>query len=286
MTGVLDAEVQAALRANDLRWSGWECLSSLMSPALDRVTYRIDLTDGGPAATVKARRMPSEEAARVQAEIRSALPDAFTAVLVRHGRVLLEEWVDGEVVGAAPDAMTVRRAAGVLAELHMRPTLDGRTLFGRESTAEQRRATVQAVHAVRRAGLLRREDAAVLARALRREDPGTCLYGLIHTDFCGVNMVADRQGRLRVVDNERLGRDALGYDLGRAWYRWALAPDAWSGFLDAYRTALAAPGAPEPFRFWQIVAAVRALEIRLRYTPDNVEAPLVCLRRLMAEMAT
>lgn len=285
MTGALDDEVQAALRANALRWSGWECVSSFMSPALDRVTYRIDLIGGG-AAIVKARRMPSEEAARLQAEIRRALPGAFTAVRARHGRVLLEEWVDGEVVGGAPSAETVRQAAGVLAELHARPTLGGRAMFGRESTAEQRRVTSQALRKVRRAGLLPRGDAAVLARALRREDPGSCLYGLIHTDFCGVNMVVDRQGRLRVVDNERLGRDALGYDLGRAWYRWALPREIWSAFLDAYGTALAAREAPEPFRFWQIVAAVRALEIRLRYTPDHVEAPLLCLRQLTEESVT
>lgn len=285
MSGVLDPEVDAALKAEGWRWSGWECLSRFVSPALDRVTYRVDLDGAGPAATVKARRMPGEQAARVQAEIRRPLPEAFVAVLARHGRVLLEEWVDGEVLGAAPDAARLREAAGLLAELHLRTTLDGRSMLGRESTAAQRGATLQALRAIHRAGLLQHGQASALVRALRRTDPGACVYGMIHSDFCGVNMVVDRSGRLRVVDNERLGRDALGYDLGRSWYRWELAPASWRAFLDAYAAALAAREPPEPFRFWQIVAAVRAVEIRLRHTPDQLAAPLACLRGLMEEIA-
>lgn len=285
MTGALDPEIEAALQAEGWRCSGWHCLSTLVSPALDRVTYRIDL-DAGPAPTVKARRMPDETTARVQAEIRRELPGAFVAVLARHGRVLLEEWVDGEVLDAAPDAARLREAASLLAELHLQTTLDGRSLLGRESTDAQRGATLRALRRVRRAGLLQPGQEEALARALRRTDPGSCLYALIHTDFCGVNMVVDRSGRLRVVDNERLGRDALGYDLGRCWYRWALAPESWRCFLDAYAAALPAQEPPEPFRFWQIVAAVRAVAIRLHYAPDQVATPLACLRGLMEDVAT
>jgi len=279
--GALDVEVEAALKAEGWRWRGWERVSSLVSPALDRVTYRVDLDGAAPAATVKARRMPGEEAARVQAEIRRELPGAFVAVLARHGRVLLEEWVEGEVLGAAPDAARLREAAALLAELHVRTTLDGKSLLGRESTAAQRDTTLHALPKLQRAGLLQPGQASDLERALGRTDPGSCLYGLIHTDFCGANMVVDRSGRLRVVDNERLGRDALGYDLGRSWYRWELAPESWRCFLDAYASAHPVREPPEPFRFWQIVAAVRAVEIRLHYAPDQVGAPLACLHGLL-----
>lgn len=284
MIGALDSEVEAALKAEGWRWSGWECLSSFVSLALDRVTYRVDLDGAGPA-TVKARRMPGEGAARVQAEIRRELPEAFVAVLARHGRVLLEEWVDGEVLGADPDAARLREAADLLAALHLRTTLDGRSMLGRESTAAQRDKTLQALRRVRGAGLLQPGQASALARTLRRTDPGSCLYGLVHTDFCGVNMVVERSGLLRVVDNERLGRDALGYDLGRSWYRWGLAPESWRCFLDAYSAALPAREPRESSRFWQIVAAVRAVEIRLHHAPDQVGAPLACLRGLMEDVA-
>jgi hypothetical protein len=35
-------------------------------------------------------------------------------------------------------------------------------------------------------------------------------------------MVVDGAGRLHVIDNERMRVDALGFDVGRCWYRWSL----------------------------------------------------------------
>ena len=38
--------------------------------------------------------------------------------------------------------------------------------------------------------------------ALDRLDPGSAPAALIHRDFCAENMLIDREGRLRVIDND------------------------------------------------------------------------------------
>jgi hypothetical protein len=98
--------------------------------------------------------------------------------------------------------------------------------------------------------------------------------------------VVDTVGRLRVVDNERIGLDALGFDLARTWYRWGLAASDWEHFYAAYAAQLRCDHDPQTLRFWRLVAVARAAALRLRVAPERAAAPLDCLQALAEEVAS
>jgi len=127
-------------------------------------------------------------------------------------------------------------------------------------------------------GQLEAEHVRLLDDRLQRLDPGSASTGLVHTDFCGENMVVDGDGRLWVVDNERLGIGILAYDLARAWYRWALPDAAWERFRAAYADAAPLRDALEQPGFWNIAAAVGSAVLRLRLDRTRAHVPLDRLR--------
>jgi Ser/Thr protein kinase RdoA (MazF antagonist) len=213
----------------------------------------------------------------------SELPESFTAVIARHGRVLIEPWIDGEALPAVPGPQHLAAAGALLAELHAKPTLGDRRLHDKCPTAHHRRLAEERLRIVGAAGALEAEDIVRLRRALERWDPLCAIYGLTHLDFCGENMVIDRTGRLRVVDNDRLRVDALGYDLARTWYRWALPSPEWEAFCLAYTSRLPFPSSIDALRFWKITAAAQSAELRLRAYPEKAGVPIHCLRALAAE---
>ena len=282
MSAALDPEVLAALAQAGLRLCTFHHISNLRSPAYYRATYRIDLTDG---RTIKARRLENAAAAGELFRIRRTLPDAFAPAFAWYGCVLLEEWVPGEDLGDAPPGPErLAEAATLLAGLHARARLHGQALHQLRSTAAHRDLAVQRLQQLAAAGALEPEMAQDLDQALRRLDPGQAVFGLVHLDFCGENMVIDRQSRLRVVDNERMGVDALGFDLARAWYRWSLPTAAWEEFQSVYAARLPVADPVLTLPFWRLVAAAGAASVRLRYSPDRIEAPVRCLHRLAKEM--
>lgn len=282
MSEALDPEVLAALAQAGMCLRAFRHISNLRSPAYYRATYRIDLTDG---RTIKARRLESAAAASEVFRIRRTLPDAFAPALARHGRVLLEEWVPGEELGhASPGPERLAEAATLLAELHARAQLDGQALHQLRSTAAHRDLAVQRLQQLAAAGALEAEMAQHLDQAMRRLDPRQAVFGLVHMDFCGENMVIDRQSRLRVVDNERMGVDALGFDLARTWYRWSLPVAAWEVFQSVYAARLPIADPVLTLPFWRLVAAAGAAAVRLRYNPGRMDEPVQCLHRLAKEV--
>jgi hypothetical protein len=282
MSEAPDAEVLAALAQAGLCPCAFRQLSNLPSPPYYRATYRIDLTDG---RTIKARRLENAAAAGELFRIRRTLPDAFVPAFAQHGRVLLEEWVPGEDLGDLPPGPErLAEAATLLAALHARVRLDGKALHQLRSTAAHRDLAVQRLRQLAAAGVLGPETAQDLDQALRRLDPRHAVFGLVHLDFCGENMVIDRQRGLRVVDNERLGVDALGFDLARAWYRWSLPAAAWEEFQSVYAARLPVADPVLTLPFWRLVAAAGAAAVRWRYSPDRAEKPLRCLHLLAKEL--
>jgi Ser/Thr protein kinase RdoA (MazF antagonist) len=214
---------------------------------------------------------------------RSELPDGFTSVIARHGRVLIEDWIDGEALPDVPRPHHLAAAGALLAELHAKPRLGDRKLHGVCSTAHQHQLAQNRLRIVVAAGALRAEEAARLERALELWDPLRATVGLVHLDFCGENMVIDREGRLRVVDNERVRVDAPGYDLARTWYRWALPAREWDAFCLAYTARLPFPSSLDSLRFWKIAAVILSAELRLHAYPEKAGVPIDCLRALAAE---
>jgi hypothetical protein len=96
-------------------------------------------------------------------------------------------------------------------------------------------------------------------------------------------MLIDGSGRLRVIDNERLRVDALGFDVGRCWYRWALPPRAWEGFRSAYAAGMPFSEPLEHFGFWSLVAVVKSAALRSRLDPARARIPLDRLRSIRFE---
>ena len=280
MNALLDPEIQAVLEQTGLRARSFVRVSNIRSPEIDRIAYRIDHDQG----TVKARRLENESIARRLVELRRDLPDAFAPVFVQRGRVLLEEWIDGEALSAAPLPRYLAEAGTLLGELHARPALGCRPLHEVRSTVSHRTTAEQSLRQVVATCAIGEGEAARLMGAMQRLDPQQATHGLIHFDFCGENMVVDGAGRLRVVDNERIGLDALGFDLARTWYRWALSASDWEGFRAAYAACLPFSEPLDSFRFWQIVAVTRAAALRLRVYPARAGVPIACLRTLAAEV--
>ncbi len=282
MSEPLDAEIAIALDRAGLRVRDFRQISTMRSRATGRSAYRIDLESG---CTIKARRVEDEETARRLFEIRRDLPEAFAAAFGRYGAVLLEDWIEGEELSdAVPADAHLVEAGSLLAHLHATKMVAGHPMHEVRSTAALRAEVEAALRAIRAAGGLDEPDALRIRDSLERLDPGRARLGLVHTDFCGENMVVDRTGRLRVVDNERVGVGILGVDVARARYRWDLPFPAWERFRSAY--AARAPFA-EPLEylgFWSIVAVVKSAALRLRVDRGGAHVPLDRLRLMAVEL--
>ena len=279
MNTVPEAEILAALEQAGICPRSFVRISKLYSTSAERCTYRIEHERG----TAKVRRLEDETTARDLAACMRELPDGFTAVIARHGRVLIEDWIEGEALPDVPGPHHLAAAGTLLAELHAKPRLGDRRLHDECPTAYHHGLARERLRIVGAARALGAEEIGRLGRGLERWDPQWAVYGLTHLDFCGENMVIDRSWQLRVVDNDRVRVDALGFDLARTWYRWALPALEWEAFCLAYTSRLLFPSSLDAFRFWKIVAAAQSAELRLRAYPEKAGVPINCLRALAAE---
>jgi aminoglycoside phosphotransferase len=269
-------EVAAALERAGFR--GWRArrISAVQVPGRRRLTYRIDLPSG---ETIKARLVEDEATAQRLFALRRDLPTAFVPAFAHLGAVLLERWVPGDVVrGQHLTQALVEQAATLLGELHATPSVLGETLPTAQPTASWRERTAADLAGIVAAGEIDRSQAAALLATLDHADPGTSMGGLVHTDFCGENMVVDDRGSLHVVDNERIGIDSLSYDFARSWYRWALPARLWASFREVYGTCTASAEQVETLPFWSIVAVVQSAALRLRADRAWARAALDRLR--------
>jgi hypothetical protein len=282
MSEALDSEVTVALGRAGLCVRAFRRISKIQHPDTGRSVYRIDLQSG---QTIKARRLQDEETARCLFEIRRELPDAFAPAFGRYGTVLLEKWIDGEVLGnALPSDVHLTDAGTLLARLHATPIVAGCSVHDRRSTGAWREDTEARLRQILATGAIEDQVTSLIRGALERHDPGHAIFGLVHLDFCGDNMVIDRTGRLRIVDNERVRVDALGFDVARTWYRWALPSTAWERVRSAYVARMPFAEPLDTLGFWGVVAVIRSAALRLRMDPDRAYVPLDRLRRMAAEI--
>jgi hypothetical protein len=279
MNAFLETEIRAALEQAGIRVRSFARISNFHLTENGRSCYRIDHDHG----IVKARLLENEPTARQLAEFRRELSDDFVPIISQHGRVLIEDWIDGEALPDIPELHWLTTAGALLGDLHARPAIGHRMLHEVRTTADHHLAAQKSLRRMMANGALGEEDVARLERILQRYDPLQATYGLVHLDFCGENMVIDRTGRLRVVDNERIGLNSLCLDLARTWYRWALPAPAWDSFCIAYTERLPFPDPPDSLRFWKIETIAKSAELRLRAYPEKANVPLRCLKALAAE---
>ena len=281
MTEPLDAEIVAALDHLGFRARSWQRLSTIRAAEHPRSVFRVDLESG---RILKARRVDDEATARRLFEIRQEAPPGFAPVVHCHRAVLLEAWIEGEDLAQRPaTAVQLLEAAALLARLHATQTVHGRPLPETHSTAPERLAAELARKRLVAEGSLGDAESECIGAALARLDPGRALVGLVHTDFCGENMVIDRAGRLHVIDNERMGLGALGLDVARTWYRWTLPRPGWECFHVGYRASMPHDDALQHFAFWTLVATVKSAAVLSRLDPERAQVSIQRLRQAMAD---
>jgi Phosphotransferase enzyme family len=282
MSEALDPEIAVALDRAGLRVRAFRRISKMHSSDIRRLAYQVDVE---PGHAIKARRVQDDETARRLFEIRRDLPDAFAPAFGRYGAVLLEDWIEGEDLGDRPLSHAHLVDAGsLLADLHATQTVAGHAVHEMRSTAAWRHEAEADLRQILAAGGLDERDGSLIRAALDRLDPGQAIFGLVHTDFCGENMIVDRAGRLRVVDNERIGVDALGYDIARTWYRWTLPTSAWERIRSAYAARMPFSEPLETLGFWSIATVAQSAALRLRVDRARAHVPLDRLRRMAAEL--
>lgn len=280
MSPAVERDVTAAITAAGFEPRSMREISTIRSPTLERYAFRVDLVGG---TIIKARHLGRPELAGRLLDLRRNLPEAFVPAIAAHGPVLLERWVEGHIIGPArPGDAHVRDAAVLFASLHTTPPADGSPVGVRTETRRWREAAECAIDALAGAGTLTPPDAAALRELLTTGDPGSAVVGLVHLDFCGENMLIDGDGHLRLFDNDRIDVDAIGFDMGRAWYRWDLAPDDWSRFERAYAAGGGLTEALATLDFWGTVAAAKSAALRLAADPDRIGVPVERLHRIAA----
>lgn len=268
-------DIDAALQQHGLRRREILLISPLQERKGARFAYRAQLDDG---RTVKVRHFGNSDAAQRIVDLRADLEEAFAPAIACYGPVLIEAWIDGDMLDPGNAEAWAAEAGALLGRLHMRP-------LAVSTPPESTRTWLD--HAQTDLGLLRHaaaigpDEATTMHASLRQLDPRTAQAVLIHKDFCAENMLIDRHGKLRIIDNERLSIEPAGFDLGWTYHRWPMSRSAWGSFCRGYESS----GATEPaaLRFWKIIAALTCTRVFLQHMPERLPASLAALRRVVAD---
>ncbi len=265
-------DVEEALAQNDTRPLRIELVSPLGERKGIRFAYRVDTDDG---RRVKIRHFGSDEHARRHFELRAGLETAFAPALARYRSVLIEEWVEGAPLTERDTEDRAEEAGALLGRLHARPL--GPDVPSTTPTRKWRDGAESDLELLAGGGELAPGEVDRLRAEIRRRDPVAARLALIHLDFCAENMLIERGGKLRVIDNELVSINPAGLDLGRTFHRWPMTEDSWARFLKGYRSAI--PREPEPSGFWKIAATLTAARVFLSRSPLRLETSIALLRR-------
>jgi thiamine kinase-like enzyme len=270
----IEREVAAVVAARGLSPRRLDVVSPLGRAKGVRLAWRVDLADG---RTLKLRHFGTREDARRHLEIRTLLEPAFAPAIAQWDGFVVEEWIDGEPLGDDDGERRAEEAGALLARLH-------RTALALDVVADVDAAPwIARAHAdldrLVSGVALAEGDARKLRVQIDRRAPRFARAALAHLDFCAENMLIDRQGRLRVVDNELVAVRPAALDLGRTFHRWPMPRDLWARFFASYRRA--SKEAPEPTGFWRIAAALTGARVYLE-RDARLEPTLALLRRFAA----
>ncbi len=242
-----------------------------------RFAFRVETHDG---QTLKARHCgDANEAQRIE-ELRRGLEDSFAPVLERIGAVLLEEWVEGEMLDVLAAEEWVPLAGALLGRLHARPLPTG--VAAEVGTARRNETAEIDLDTLQAASALTAGECRAVRDALRAADPVRSRVVLNHKDFCVENMLIDGSGQLRIIDTEQLAFDSGGFDLGWTWHRWPMSAASWARFVAAYRSS--SPWQPFAQHYWRIVTGLILARVFMQRMPKRLDAQLARLRQCVAEV--
>lgn len=240
-----------------------------------RFAYRVEGEDG---RIVKARHFGTAAQARIHYALRSELEDAFGRAIAVDGAVVFEEWVAGEAPTPLEAEARAEEAGALLGRLHSRPLAPD--VPGVRATSPWHAAARADAEILREGQALSAAEVDALVAELGRRDPSSAPVALIHKDFCAENFLIDRSGHLRVIDNEQIAIEPIGFDLGRTFHRWPMARDARAAFRRGYRST--GPGDAGAEGFWRIVAVLVGARVFFQRMPERLESSVAVLRRLLA----
>lgn len=246
----------------------------------DRAAFRVETSDG---RRTKLRRMPSEARARgVERSLEALADPRFARVLLRCGRLLVDEWIDGrglDECGATRER--VAEAGALLGRVHTTPPPPDAAVAEPGAAPDAHGDALRAdLDFLASAGLLDPAARARLENAAAAARPEQAEVGLVHGDFCAENLLVDARGQLRVVDNEALGVGPLDLDLARTAYRWPLDGREGRAFLDGYAAYRDPDAGAAHAPFWRIRVLAKSARLRASGGWDRADVPLVALRAL------
>ena len=250
----IERELAAVLAARGLSARRLGVVSPLGRAKGVRLAWRIDLADG---ATLKLRHFGTSHDAERHLELRALLEPAFAPAIAQWDGFVVEQWIDGEPLGDDGAERRAEEAGALLARLH-RTALARDVAVSVDTAPWVARAHADLERLVSTVALAD-GDARKLRVEIDRRAPRFARSGLVHLDFCAENMVIDREGRLRVVDNELVAIRPAALDLGRTFHRWPMPRELWARFFASYRRA--SNEAPEPTGFWRIAAALTGARV-------------------------
>jgi Ser/Thr protein kinase RdoA (MazF antagonist) len=257
-----------------------ELVTRLRAPAVDRACFRLTFADG---RVLKGRQVETlEQAERLQALTARLDRRHFPAVLERHGRAFMTEWIEGTPLHHRRwTRRLLEECGGVHAAVH-RLAVETAPRWRRRHGRWQTRMTAALGVLVDAARIDRGAARRAEGLASRFAPPAVAL-GMCHGDLCAENIVVNRDGRVVVVDNDSLAVDAWGYDLARTWYRWPMTDDQRRHYMAGYGRAAHLEDIEAHFIHWAITVLVEAAAFRVRVGVDGADRPLSALRRVLRD---
>lgn len=267
--------IENTLARHGIRPLRVELVSTLGERKGRRWAYRVDAEDG---RVVKARLFENEGEARLVADLRAGIDEAFAPVVARDGAILIEEWIEGDDLNQRDPERWTEEAGALLGRLHSTPLPEGTPSM--LDTRRWREAAEADLVLLESVGRLGGREIAALGDEIARRDPGTARAAVTHLDFCADNMLLDRSGRLRIIDNELVKIAPPAFDLGRTFDLWPMSDPAWARLRRGYESV--ATAWPEACGFWRVVTALLSARIFLHRSPERFEAALARLHRFVA----
>lgn len=260
--------LEAWLREQGLRSDRSESISN-REDGSGRRALKVVMEDG---SRIKARWLTDDSQAAAWHALRVQIGSqaAFSECLHREGRMVVEEWVEGETLPMTdPRDHTLKRAAETLAWIHSLEPSPRRIV----STVPELQRAETRIQSLLRLGSIPPPAALALQAALLDNPPAHTVLGLAHADFCGENLVLHPSRGIVSIDHEWMHVGSLEFDLGRAITRWDLDPPAARVFVAAYKGA-GGPASSGSLPWWLLANDVLASEVRARHGWTDARATL------------
>lgn len=245
------------------------------------VAFRVALADG---RRLKARLLSSAaRAARLECILCALHHSAFPAVVARHDRVLLLEWIDGEPLDEETSRPSVARAAGAIhAFLHAMPVPPALEPSPDDVLGDTAAKLESHVASLAADGIVTESESRSALAVAGRFAPERCRIGIVHRDLCARNMVERHSGEICLIDNETMALGSCEFDLARTWYRWPLPRNARDEYFRAYARTHDAAAFLRHFPFWALAVLVDSVRMRAEAPVALRSVPLDRMRALLA----